>query len=189
MQGLGDECGKEAKGIRGRAGQRVTGRTKALVRGVWLTPRLEHCSWTGRRASGASAVQGCSDCCCGVRHLLAADVAGPSHSRPQEANAHVSQLSPEDRQQLVRHLKAKWGSVNTAYQVRGRRRRRRRRLSAGESWAGAVWVGWGRAADMPRPHRKRSKSADTACLVTRDVPACVHAGSCAVGLVGGSLGR
>ncbi|KXZ43412.1 hypothetical protein GPECTOR_91g566 [Gonium pectorale] len=33
-----------------------------------------------------------------------------------EANAHVSQLSPEDRQQLIRHLKAKWGSVNTAYQ-------------------------------------------------------------------------
>ncbi|KAG2454031.1 hypothetical protein HYH02_001072 [Chlamydomonas schloesseri] len=33
-----------------------------------------------------------------------------------EANAHVSQLSPEDRAQLIRHLKAKWGSVNTAYQ-------------------------------------------------------------------------
>ncbi|KAG2498755.1 hypothetical protein HYH03_003494 [Edaphochlamys debaryana] len=33
-----------------------------------------------------------------------------------EANAHVSQLSPEDRVQLVKHLKAKWGSVNTAYQ-------------------------------------------------------------------------
>ncbi|GLC52010.1 hypothetical protein PLESTB_000572600 [Pleodorina starrii] len=33
-----------------------------------------------------------------------------------DANAHVSQLSPDDRQQLIRHLKAKWGSVNTAYQ-------------------------------------------------------------------------
>ncbi len=29
----------------------------------------------------------------------------------------MSQLSPEDRQQLVKHLKAKWGSVNHAYQV------------------------------------------------------------------------
>lgn len=28
----------------------------------------------------------------------------------------MSQLSPDDRQQLIRHLKAKWGSVNTAYQ-------------------------------------------------------------------------
>ncbi|GIL96022.1 hypothetical protein Vretimale_1930 [Volvox reticuliferus] len=33
-----------------------------------------------------------------------------------DANAHVSQLSPDDRQQLIRHLKNKWGSVNTAYQ-------------------------------------------------------------------------
>ncbi|PNH00446.1 Enkurin [Tetrabaena socialis] len=33
-----------------------------------------------------------------------------------EPNASVSQLSPEDRQQLVKHLKAKWGSINTAYQ-------------------------------------------------------------------------
>ncbi len=28
----------------------------------------------------------------------------------------MSQLSPDDREQLLRHLKAKWGSVNKAYQ-------------------------------------------------------------------------
>lgn len=34
----------------------------------------------------------------------------------QAANARVSQLAPEDRAQLLRHLKLKWQSVNQAYQ-------------------------------------------------------------------------
>ncbi|GFR45209.1 hypothetical protein Agub_g6604 [Astrephomene gubernaculifera] len=33
-----------------------------------------------------------------------------------ESNANVSQLSPDDRSQLIRHLKIKWDSINTAYQ-------------------------------------------------------------------------
>ncbi|KAK9829958.1 hypothetical protein WJX72_008869 [[Myrmecia] bisecta] len=34
----------------------------------------------------------------------------------QEQDAHVSQVSEEERQQLLRHLKTKWATVNAAYQ-------------------------------------------------------------------------
>lgn len=38
-------------------------------------------------------------------------------SHPQSASAHVSQLAADDRAQLLRHLKLKWQSLNTAYQA------------------------------------------------------------------------
>ena len=34
----------------------------------------------------------------------------------QEHDAHVTQMSEEERQQLLRDLKTKWATVNTAYQ-------------------------------------------------------------------------
>ena len=36
--------------------------------------------------------------------------------RVQDVTSNVGQLSPEERAQLIGHLKTKWSSVNTAYQ-------------------------------------------------------------------------
>jgi hypothetical protein len=57
-------------------------------------------------------------CMCSVGQSPASRVRVCVRRRGQAANATVSQLASDDRQQLIRHLKTKWGSVNTAYQVR-----------------------------------------------------------------------
>lgn len=40
----------------------------------------------------------------------------PNHVHLQEHDAHVTQMSEQERQQLLCDLKTKWATVNTAYQ-------------------------------------------------------------------------